>query len=863
MPRFNSIKRLIVIAALAVSLLLFGGLYALISTLYDRSARDDAENVSEALAHQTFTAMFQVMRRGWSRDEVEGFLGSMRETFDDTPYELEIYRGPRVEALFGPIEQPPLDGELLAALASGEEQKISDEHGLRYLHPLTARDECLRCHINSRVGETLGIIEVRQDLRPMLEKARGEFLSTLAILAPFPFIVALLVALWINRRLDHSIGRLRRDIARVNKVSDLQQLKMPKDDEVFSELQSVLGEVEILVEKLRGFAVDKELLEFEIRLLERFVITSEVVRDWREYVKRLLLDINTVIDAYSLFSMFKVDEELFDLEVFWHHPPSDDTRRLFEEVVREKIAGHNELHGALDATIRHHVADPDGPLLDLSADEIRVQTKSLLVEAPKIGGIVGIGVQAGTADDAVKLLVVESILSTLLNVVGSVKAISKYTKDLEYYATRDPLTDLVNQRVFWDLIEHEVGRSEAYGHKFALLVIDLDNFKAVNDTHGHAMGDELLRAFATTVQGLLRKGDVLARYGGDEFVVLMSEIEGEEVVELAEEIVCQAARITIPAPDGREIKTATSVGVAVFPDHAQSGRDLFLFADNMMYRAKAEGKNRVAFPGESDVLTAFREIAEKCTMVSKALDESRVVPFFQPILVSDGGELHACEVLSRIHTEEGRVAAAGEFVEAAERMGLIHNLDFAVMEKAFAAAREVGYQGTLFINISPRALVLSEFFPKVRKMVGDHGISPHNVVFELTERETVTNLQVLEKFVANLRMEGFKFAIDDFGSGFSSFHYIKRFPIDYIKIEGDFIANMLRDHRDRAFVNSIATLARELEIQTVAEFIEDAEILEAVAQSGIDYAQGYHLCRPLADLGEAMRVGSEPEVKSA
>jgi EAL domain-containing protein (putative c-di-GMP-specific phosphodiesterase class I) len=235
-----------------------------------------------------------------------------------------------------------------------------------------------------------------------------------------------------------------------------------------------------------------------------------------------------------------------------------------------------------------------------------------------------------------------------------------------------------------------------------------------------------------------------------------------------------------------------------------------------------------------------------------------VVPFFQPILRSANGELHACEVLSRIHTEEGRIAAAGEFVEAAERMGLIHNLDFAVMDKAFAAARQAGYRGTLFINISPRALGLSEFFPKVRKMVADHGIEPSNVVFELTERETVTNLQVLEKFVANLRMEGFKFAIDDFGSGFSSFHYIKRFPIDYIKIEGDFIANMLRDERDRAFVNSIATLARELDIRTVAEYIEDGEILQAVARCGIDYAQGYHLSRPLADLGEAMRVVHTP-----
>jgi EAL domain-containing protein (putative c-di-GMP-specific phosphodiesterase class I) len=188
--------------------------------------------------------------------------------------------------------------------------------------------------------------------------------------------------------------------------------------------------------------------------------------------------------------------------------------------------------------------------------------------------------------------------------------------------------------------------------------------------------------------------------------------------------------------------------------------------------------------------------------------------------------------------------AAGEFIEVAERLGVIHKLDLIVMEKAFALAAEQGYQGLLFVNLSPKALVLNEFFDGIRHQVEAAGLRPEQIVFELTERDTVRNVGMLEQFVNRLHIDGYKFAIDDFGSGFSSFHYIKRFPVDYIKIEGDFIANMINDHRDMAFVQSIALLARQLGIRTIGEFVESAEVMIAVADAGIDYAQGYHIGKP-------------------
>ncbi len=844
----KSLKSYIVAAATVASIAGFAGTYLILTAVYDRSMRQEARAVAELIAQQGFNSMYQVMRKGWSRADLEAFIAAQQEAFKESPYALDIYRGPRVEALFGTIPQTPPDEAVTLAFETGAEQRLEEHGGLRHIYPLKARTECMQCHVNAQPGDVLGVIEVRQDLRPTLARARDAFLTNLLFIIPIPLLVAFLLASLINRRLHAAIGSLRERIGQLNKVADLKKLAIGEMRMGFVELDEVLREVDQMVAKLRGFAVDKELLEFEIRLLERFVITSDVVRDWREYVQRLLLEINQVVQCYSLFSVFKVDEELFDLDIFWRAPPTEATRAMLEQAAREALLGLPALREAGSVNINHHVADPDAPPLELGREEIEVATKSLLVESPKIGGIVGIGVQAEMARDEVRQLVVESVLSTLLNVVGSVKAISKYTKDLEYYASRDPLTNLYNRRVFWELLDYEQGRAERHGHRFALLVIDLDNFKVVNDSYGHQIGDKYLHAFAEALKAELRKGDVIARYGGDEFVVMLPEVEGDQAYEVARRLLDAANALSIETPDGHRVHATVSIGVAVFPDHARSSRDLFLFADNMMYRAKAEGKNRLGVPTEQDLIDNFRQIGETIALVTRAIEERWLEPYFQPIISTADGQVHAHEVLSRIITPEGSLVQAGVFVETAEQLGVVHQLDFIIMEKALQKATASGYQGLLFLNISPRALVLNEFFGMVKRLASEAGIPPERLVFELTERETVKNLTMLEKFVARLHLEGFKFAIDDFGSGFSSFHYIKRFPIDYIKLEGDFVVNMLDDARDAAFVRSISGLARDLGIRTVAEYVESAEVLEAIHHAGIDYAQGYYVGRPAPTL---------------
>ena len=306
-------------------------------------------------------------------------------------------------------------------------------------------------------------------------------------------------------------------------------------------------------------------------------------------------------------------------------------------------------------------------------------------------------------------------------------------------------------------------------------------------------------------------------------------------------------QMQLKSPDGTVVHATTSIGIAMYPHHGDNARDLFLMADNMMYKAKKQGRNAIALPDEDEVAEVFRQVGAKNIMVLRALEEKRIVPFFQPIVDCQSGEVIIHELLMRIE-QDGKIVPAGEFIDIAEGIGVVHKMDYMLIEKAFDQMNQQNYTGKLFINLSPKSLIINEFITHIRQLAQQYRIVPERIVFELTERETVSNLTLLEKFVLDLKLEGFRFAIDDFGSGFSSFHYIKHFPIDVIKIEGEFIRNMLQDEKYMAFVKSIVTLAQNLDIRTVAEFIEDEEIMSAVKDLGIDFAQGYHLGMPGAIL---------------
>lgn len=840
----TTLRGFVFCATVGVAALVFLGATLASSVLYEHLLEERNLETSGEIARQNMETVFQVLRRGGNRRQLDDAIAASKSTFPTTVDGIDVYRSHSVETRYGSSAQEVPDPVRLA-MTSGKDVTLHAGSHVLYARPVTAEAECLRCHANARAGDTLGVVAVRHNLQTVTSTVRMYYVALFLALGLLVLLAALALTSFAARRLKRSMDLFRGKVESFNTIKDFDRFDMDKVDFGFDEFNEAFDNVTLLVDKIKRVAVDKGVLEFEIRLLEKFIITSNVVRDWRDFIKNLLLEINPIIDAYALVTIFRVEEEAYECEVFWRNPPQGKTRRMFEKMLRRQLYETPFFHGATLLPIAHNIADEEGELPELSPRDIEVQTKTLLLETPKIGGIVGIGVQSMMAEDNIRNMVIGSILTTLLNLVGSVKAIYKYTKDLEHYATRDPLTDLYNQRMFWELLGYEIGRSRRHNQSFAVMMLDMDNFKTINDRFGHHFGDSFLQEFAKLLHDAVRNGDMIARYGGDEFCIILPEASETQAHMVAQRIAETLEHFSMDAPDGNRIKTTTSIGIAMSPTHGDNPKDLFLVADNMMYKAKNAGKNAIAMPSEDEMAEVFRKAGEKVIMIQNALDQQRIVPYFQPIRDAASGEIVIHELLMRIQLD-GQVINANDFIEEAENMGIAHKMDYQLIEKAFTEIRLQGYQGMLFVNLSPKALIVGEFASHVSRLAAQYDIAPARIVFEITERETVRNLALLEKFVLDAKVQGFSFAIDDFGSGYSSFQYIKCFPVDYIKIEGEFIRNMLHDEVYLAFIKSIVTLAKELKIKTIAEFVEDADILKAVSALGIDYAQGYHISRPSA-----------------
>ncbi len=415
---------------------------------------------------------------------------------------------------------------------------------------------------------------------------------------------------------------------------------------------------------------------------------------------------------------------------------------------------------------------------------------------------------------------------------------------LEDLSARDPLTRLSNRSKFEEALGQEVQRARRHGLRFALVMLDLDNFKHINDTFGHPVGDMVLKELAAILRTNTRKTDTLARLGGDEFAVLLPETaldQGEEVAEKLRQVLSET-QVTLP--EGK-VTIHASLGLVGFPESGDTYESLTIAMDVAMYKAKRGGKNRVARVEGSERESVMHIFAQG-NFIRSALEEQRVVGFLQPIVNTRDGTVHAYEVLARVSDGEDYISA-GRFIEAAEELGLTERIDDAVFRDGlrWLAERSPGSEGpALFFNLSSKSFGNMEKMRRVPQQLRDLGLHPARVVFEITEREALPHMSELIAMIEALRAEGFRFALDDFGSGFSSFLYLKYLNVDIVKIEGNFIRTIAQDWKDRVMVEHIHNMARAFGLDTVAELVEDATIHRIICDMGIPHAQGFWYGRP-------------------
>lgn len=442
------------------------------------------------------------------------------------------------------------------------------------------------------------------------------------------------------------------------------------------------------------------------------------------------------------------------------------------------------------------------------------------------------------------------------NIVGSVMVfhdVSKETRlfrQLSYQASHDALTNLINRSEF----ENRLIRSldKIHGNPdttHALLYLDLDQFKVVNDTFGHVAGDALLRQLSEVIHSQIRSTDLLARLGGDEFGILLERCGEKRALKVAEDI-----RVAVEAFrfDWQESYTSIrcSIGVVIVNGENADVAGLMSSADVACYSAKDMGRNQVHLYEDRDAAMRHEEM-KWVSRISSAVDDERFELFFQPIIGIGDSSSQArghYELLLRMRDEEGKLVSPDRFIPSAERYNLMSKLDRWVIHEALTNLADRTSEGearyTIAINLSGTSLSEDRFIDDVIEEVTKQALPPGAICFEITETAAISNLARVVHFMQSLKKLGCKFSLDDFGSGLSSFTYLKNLPVDYLKIDGQFISNVADNNVDESMVRAISQVGRSMGIETIAERVETKKVLEKLGMIGIEFAQGYYIARP-------------------
>lgn len=420
----------------------------------------------------------------------------------------------------------------------------------------------------------------------------------------------------------------------------------------------------------------------------------------------------------------------------------------------------------------------------------------------------------------------------------------RFEEQMVHLANHDPLTDLYNRRRFEEEVERHLAEARRYSINGALLFVDLDQFKEINDSMGHLTGDALLVRVAALLREGLRETDIIARIGGDEFAILLPHTDNVRAIAVAERLI-DALRNTTVEAEGRVVGVTASIGIVLFPEDATTAADLFARADLAMYQAKENGRNQFGlYTPSPDGQAASEAPFSWQRRISEALERDLFVLQAQPILDLRTDHIAHYELLIRLVGEKGELIAPGAFLDPAERFGLIQAIDRWVVLRAIrllAAHRSAGRELSMVVNLSGKALADADLPPLIQQALSAASVDPRCLSLEFTQTAAITNIYQAEKFVTGLRRMGCRVGLDDFGVGLASFYHLKHLPVDYLKIDGSFIRDLPRDSVNQQLVKAMVAVAQALGKETIAEFVSDAESLQLLREYGVDYAQGFHI----------------------
>jgi len=429
---------------------------------------------------------------------------------------------------------------------------------------------------------------------------------------------------------------------------------------------------------------------------------------------------------------------------------------------------------------------------------------------------------------------------------------SRYlTHKLSWEANHDALTGLINRRRFEQHLVDAIASVKHSNHQHALCYLDLDQFKVVNDTVGHIAGDELLRQITALIQQGVRAHDMLARLGGDEFGILLTQCSLSQATQIAENLKNLVHQFRF-IWNGKTFIIGVSIGVVAIDQTSQNLMELLGAADAACYAAKARGRNCVhIYSLDDSELIKQRGERQLISKITHALETNRFCLYYQKIVsITSKPLVEHYEILIRMLDENGQIVSPAQFIPAAERYGLITEIDCWVIETFFSnyhqlPEKDVVSQGLYTINLSGASISNNQFMRFLIEQFSRYKIPPETIGFEITETAAIANFEQARYFMGELKKIGCCFALDDFGSGLSSFAYLMNLPVDYLKIDGAFVKNISHNLISQALVEGFNGIAHAMNLETIAEFVEDETILEKLREIGVDYAQGYGIARPV------------------
>ena len=419
--------------------------------------------------------------------------------------------------------------------------------------------------------------------------------------------------------------------------------------------------------------------------------------------------------------------------------------------------------------------------------------------------------------------------------------------EIERLATHDGLTGLANRVSLQKTLEAAL----AEGEKGSVALLDLDHFKYINDNFGHRAGDQLLIAIGGLLKDLVKDENVqVFRLGGDEFALHLPNALRGDAAQLGERALTALRHYKFPVPGQGCLSTLTgSIGVATYPFHGADVATLLANVDIAMYQAKDNGRNRVRLHDHNpDDLRGTHKRVHWARELREVLDDNRVMLYSQPVIrLADRTSVHQ-EILVRILDRNGGLVLPGQFIEVAESLGMAQEIDLRVVSKLIDVLQGSEFRDRktrFFVNLSRTSISDAHWVRRFQSMLAAAPIDHSQLVFEITETAAMSSVDVTQEFIAQMKSMGCRFALDDFGAGFSSFYFLKRFDVDYLKIDGSFVRDLASDNASRLFVRALCDVARGLNKQVVAEWVEDQTVMDILVEMGVQYGQGFLFARPL------------------